>query len=100
MKEMVERFDASQEADTLTEAASALQVEEAVERWLARTLEGEGKEDQREATILLKALTAAINAPTAHSAIPTPHHSPSTAYQERASVVHLHKRPTVKTEGQ
>lgn len=100
MKEMVERFDASQEADTLTEAASALQVEEAVERWLARTLEGEGKEDQREATILLKALTAAINAPTAQPAIPTSHHSPSTAYQERASVVHLHKRPTVKTEGQ
>ncbi|TMS18495.1 PR domain zinc finger protein 1 isoform X2 [Larimichthys crocea] len=103
MKEMVERFDASQEADTLTEAASALQVEEAVERWLARTLEGEGKEDQREATILLKALTAAINAPsvpTAQSAVPTSHHSPSLAYQERASVVHLHKRAMVKTEGQ
>ncbi|TKS88204.1 Zinc finger protein 1 [Collichthys lucidus] len=102
MKEMVERFDASQEADTLTEAASALQVEEAVERWLARTLEGEGKEDQREATILLKGLTAAINAPsvpTAQSA-PTSHHSPSLAYQERASVVHLHKRAMVKTEGQ
>lgn len=81
----------------LTEAASAGQVEEAVERWLARTLEGEGKEDQKEATILLKALTAAINAP-AQSA--TSNHSPPLAYQERASVVHLHQRPTVKTEGQ
>ncbi|KAM6974168.1 PR domain zinc finger protein 1 isoform 1-T1 [Tautogolabrus adspersus] len=103
MKEMVERFDASQEADTLTETASALQVEEAVERWLARTLEGEGKEDQKEATILLKALTAAINAPTiqmTQSALPSSHHSPSPSYQERASVVHLHKRPTLKTEGQ
>eukprot|EP00064_Thunnus_orientalis_P002062 superscaffoldBa00000143_g2069 len=103
IKEMVERFDASQEADTLTEAATAPQVEEAVERWLARTLEGEGKEDQKEATILLKALTVAINAPTmpmAQSAVPASHHSPPLAYQERASVVHLHKRPTVKTEGQ
>ncbi|XP_039677053.1 PR domain zinc finger protein 1 isoform X2 [Perca fluviatilis] len=103
MKQMVERFDASQEADMLTEAASALQVEEAVEQWLARTLEGEGKKDQREATILLKALTAAINAsaiPMAQSAIPTSHHSPPLTYQERASVVHLHQRPTVKTEGQ
>nr|XP_046274297.1 PR domain zinc finger protein 1 isoform X2 [Scatophagus argus] len=100
MKEMVERFDASQEADTLTEMATAPQVEEAVERWLARTLEGEGKEDQKEATILLKALTAAINAPSmfmAQSATPTSHHSPPLAYQERASVVRLHK-PTVKTE--
>uniref|UniRef100_A0AAV2K431 Tissue-resident T-cell transcription regulator protein ZNF683 n=1 Tax=Knipowitschia caucasica TaxID=637954 RepID=A0AAV2K431_KNICA len=35
MKEMVERFDASQEADTLTETATVLQLEEAVERWLA-----------------------------------------------------------------
>ncbi|KAM9838157.1 PR domain zinc finger protein 1 [Aulostomus maculatus] len=101
MKEMVERFDASQEADTLTETATAPQVEEAVERWLARTLEGEGKEDQREATLLLKALTVAINAP----AMPVTqsaasHHSPPLAYQERASVVHLHKRPVVKTEGQ
>lgn len=103
IKEMVERFDASQEADTLTETATAPQVEEAVECWLARTLEGEGKEDQKEATILLKALTAAINAPPlpmAQSAVPTSHHSSSLVYQERASVVHLHKRPTVKTEGQ
>ncbi|XP_034560248.1 PR domain zinc finger protein 1-like isoform X2 [Notolabrus celidotus] len=103
MKEMLERFDASQEADTLTEVATELQVEEAVECWLARTFEGEGKEDQKEATILLKALTAAINAPTppmAQSAISTSHHCPSPAYQERASVVHFHKQPTVKTEGQ
>uniref|UniRef100_A0A672I006 PR domain zinc finger protein 1 n=1 Tax=Salarias fasciatus TaxID=181472 RepID=A0A672I006_SALFA len=62
VKEMVEQFDASQEADTLTETASAPQVGEAVEHWLARTLEGEGKEDQREAAVLLKALMAAINA--------------------------------------
>ncbi|XP_008421279.1 PR domain zinc finger protein 1 [Poecilia reticulata] len=102
MKEMVERFDASQEADTLTETASASQVGEAVEHWLARTLEGEGKEDQKEATVLLKALTAAINAPvtpTVPSAVPVPHHGPTLGFQERASVVHLHKRPTVKTEG-
>lgn len=100
MKEMVERFDASQEADTLTETASTPQVEEAIERWLARTLEGEGKEDQKEANMLLKALTATINAPampTVPSAVPS---HPSLGYQERASVVHLHKRSTVKTEGQ
>ncbi|KAM9383688.1 PR domain zinc finger protein 1 [Pholidichthys leucotaenia] len=103
MKEMVERFDASQEADTLTEMASASQVSEAVEHWLARTLEGEGKEDQKEATMLLKALTLAINAPlmpTTQSAVPASNHSPPPAYQQRASVVHLHKRPAVKTEGQ
>uniref|UniRef100_A0AAQ4S7H7 PR domain zinc finger protein 1 n=1 Tax=Gasterosteus aculeatus aculeatus TaxID=481459 RepID=A0AAQ4S7H7_GASAC len=102
-KQMVERFDASQEADMLTEAASAMQVEEAVERWLDRTLEGEGKEDQKEATLLLKALAAAINSPAtpvAQSATPASHHSPPLACQERASVVHLHHRPTVKTEGQ
>ncbi|XP_068603223.1 PR domain zinc finger protein 1 [Brachionichthys hirsutus] len=103
IKEMVEQFDASQEADTLTETATALQVEEAVEQWLARTLEGEGKEDQKEATMLLKALTSAINTPSmpvAQSAISASHHSLPTAYQERASVVHLHKHPAVKTEGQ
>ncbi|XP_069556478.1 PR domain zinc finger protein 1 [Brachyistius frenatus] len=103
MKEMVERFDASQEADTLTETASALQVGEAVEQWLTRTLEGEGKEDQKEATVLLKALTAAINAPVmpmAQTAVPASHHSPPLTYQNRASVVHLHKRPMVKEEGQ
>uniref|UniRef100_A0A3Q3L779 PR domain zinc finger protein 1 n=1 Tax=Mastacembelus armatus TaxID=205130 RepID=A0A3Q3L779_9TELE len=100
MKEMVEQFDASQEAETLTETALGPQVEEAVEHWLARTLDGEGKEDKKEASILLKTLTAAANAPLipmAQSAGPA---VPPQAYQERASVVHLHKRPTVKTEGQ
>ncbi|KAF3707246.1 PR domain zinc finger protein 1 [Channa argus] len=102
MKEMVERFDASQEADALPESALAAQVEEAVEHWLARTLEGEGKEDQREATMLLKALTVAINTQAisiAPSAVPS-HHSPPLAYQERATVVHLHKRAAGRTEGQ
>lgn len=96
---MVERFDTSQEADTLAEAATAPQVEEAIERWLARTLEGEEKEDQKDATILLKALTAAINAPSIPMASSSSHHNPPLVYQERASVVHLHKRPAVKTEG-
>lgn len=100
MKEMIERFDASQEADTLTETATAPEVEEAVERWLSRTLEGEGKEDQKEATVLLKALAAVLHAPMGQTAVPSSHHSPSMAYQERASVVHLHHRPTVKTEAQ
>ncbi|XP_035984664.1 PR domain zinc finger protein 1-like isoform X1 [Fundulus heteroclitus] len=100
VKETLERFDASQEADTLTETASASQLGEAVELWLARTLEGEGKEDQKEATVLLQVLTAAINAPAAQSAVPLSHHSPASGFQERASVVHLHKRPTVKMEGQ
>ncbi|XP_049606297.1 PR domain zinc finger protein 1 isoform X1 [Syngnathus scovelli] len=100
MKEMLERFDASQESDSLTETASASQVEEAVERWLARTLEGEGKEDQKEATFLLKALTLAVNAPVGQSAAPVSQHSSLAAYQERASVVHLHKSSTVKVEGQ
>ncbi|XP_077363600.1 PR domain zinc finger protein 1 isoform X2 [Festucalex cinctus] len=100
MKEMLERFDAGQEADALTETASAPQVEEAVERWLARTLEGEGKEDQKEATLLLNALTVASNEPVGQSAAPVSQHSSPAAYQERASVVHLHKRSTVKLEGQ
>ncbi|CAN9504227.1 unnamed protein product [Ophioblennius macclurei] len=99
IKEMVEQFDASQEADTLAETASAPQVGEAVEHWLTRTLEGEGKEDQREAAVLLKALMAAINAP-APATSPSSNHSPSHAYAERASVVHLHTRVAVKTEAQ
>uniref|UniRef100_A0A3P8TXT2 PR domain zinc finger protein 1 n=1 Tax=Amphiprion percula TaxID=161767 RepID=A0A3P8TXT2_AMPPE len=90
-KGLAERFDASQEADALAETATAAQLGEAVERWLARTLEGDGKEDQREAALLLKALAAAVGTPVMSSA---------PAYQERASVVHLHKRPAVKTEGQ
>lgn len=87
----------------LEETATAPQIEEAVERWLARTLEGEEKEDQTEAAILLKALTAAIRTPSLsapQSAAPASHHSPGPVYQERASVVHLHKPPTVKAEGQ
>ncbi|TNM93022.1 hypothetical protein fugu_018424 [Takifugu bimaculatus] len=100
MKEMVERFDASQEADMLEETATAPQIEEAIERWLARSLEGEKKEDHTEATILLKALTAAVHTPSLSAAQAASHHSPGPVYQERASVVHLHKPPTVKTEGQ
>uniref|UniRef100_A0A3P9MGL9 PR domain containing 1b, with ZNF domain n=1 Tax=Oryzias latipes TaxID=8090 RepID=A0A3P9MGL9_ORYLA len=46
--EMVERFDGSQEAAALPESASPSQLGEAVEHWLARTLEGEGKEDQKD----------------------------------------------------
>ncbi|XP_029023495.1 PR domain zinc finger protein 1 isoform X2 [Betta splendens] len=99
VKEMVDQFDASQEADTLAETAPAPQVEEAMEHWLARTLEGEGKEDQREATALLKALTAAINAPATPAAPAAAPPHPPLAYQERASVVHLHTRAAVKTEG-
>lgn len=96
-RETVERFDASQEADTLAETATAPQVEEAVERWLARTLEGEGKEDQREATELLRVLGSLWGQSSGGS----PHHVPTMGYQERASVVHLHKRPViVKSEGQ
>uniref|UniRef100_A0A674P6W8 PR domain zinc finger protein 1 n=1 Tax=Takifugu rubripes TaxID=31033 RepID=A0A674P6W8_TAKRU len=100
MKEMVERFDTSQEADMLEETATAPQIEEAIERWLARSLEGEKKEDHMEATILLKALTAAVHTPSLSAAQAASHHSPGPVYQERASVVHLHKPPTVKTEGQ
>lgn len=102
MREMVQRFDASQEADALTEAATGAQLEEAVERWMARTLEGEGKEDQKEATVLLKALSAAINSSSmaAAAAAQSSQHGPATLYQERASVLHLHKRLTVKAEGQ
>lgn len=100
MKEMVERFDTSQEADMLEETATAPQIEQAIERWLARTLEGEEKEDQTEATILLKALTAAVHTPSLSAAQSASHHSRGPVYQERASVVHLHKPPTVKTEGQ
>ncbi|KAK7899269.1 hypothetical protein WMY93_020122 [Mugilogobius chulae] len=87
MKEMIERFDASQEADTLTETATAPQVEEAVERWLARTLEGEGKEDQKEATMLLKTLASVLHSPMGQSVVTSSHHAQTMGYQERASVV-------------
>ncbi|RXN26309.1 PR domain zinc finger 1-like isoform X1 [Labeo rohita] len=82
--EMVERFDASQEAETLPESAGEAQVDAALEKWLARSLEsGEGKEDIG----FLKAFAAVPHGVTAMG-----HH------QERASVVHFNHRPSVKTE--
>ncbi|XP_070969947.1 PR domain zinc finger protein 1-like isoform X1 [Oncorhynchus clarkii lewisi] len=96
--DLVERFDTSPEADTLPEGAGPAQVEAAVERWVARSLEGrDGKEDQSEATLLLKALTAAINTPAPPT---TSSQSPTSAYQERASVVRFYNRPMVKMQGQ
>lgn len=86
----------------LTETASASQVGEAAERWVTHTLE-EGKEDQKKVTVLLKTLTEVINTPVmpaAWSTIPAPHPNPPLAFQDRASVVHLHKQPTMKIEGQ
>ncbi|CAB1351217.1 unnamed protein product [Coregonus sp. 'balchen'] len=98
IRELVERFDTSPEADTLSEGAGPAHVEAAVERWVARSMEGrECKEDQSEATLLLKALTAAINTPAPPI---TSSHSSTSAYQERASVVHLYNRPMVKMQGQ
>ncbi|CDQ68385.1 unnamed protein product [Oncorhynchus mykiss] len=98
IRELVERFDTSPEADTLPEGAGPAHLEAAVERWVARSLEGrEGKEDQSEATLLLKAFTAAINAPAPPT---TSSHTSTSAYQERASVVRLYNRPMVKTQGQ
>uniref|UniRef100_A0A8C8D357 PR domain zinc finger protein 1 n=1 Tax=Oncorhynchus tshawytscha TaxID=74940 RepID=A0A8C8D357_ONCTS len=96
--DLVERFDTSPEADTLPEGAGPAQVEAAVERWVARSLEGrDSKEDQSEATLLLKALTAAINTPAPPT---TSSQSPTSAYQERASVVRFYNRPMVKMQGQ
>ena len=102
VKDMVERFDASQEAEALPEGASASQVEEAAERWMARGLEGvEGKEDRKEAGAQLGALSQAINAtPPPKAALQSGPTAAATANQARASVVHLYKRPTVKTEAQ
>ncbi|CAL8373621.1 unnamed protein product [Boreogadus saida] len=110
VRDMVERFDASQEAEALPEGASASQVEEAAERWMAaRGLEGvEGKAGREEAGVLMEALSQAINAPpppraalqSGAAAAATAHHSPQPTNQARASVVHLYKRPTVKTEAQ
>uniref|UniRef100_A0A8C7FWE7 PR domain zinc finger protein 1 n=1 Tax=Oncorhynchus kisutch TaxID=8019 RepID=A0A8C7FWE7_ONCKI len=98
IRELVERFDTSPEADTLPEGAGPAHLEAAVERWVARSLEGrEGKEDQSEATLLLKAFTAAINTPAPPT---TSSHTSTSAYQERASVVRLYNRPMVKTQGQ
>uniref|UniRef100_A0A8C1GH42 PR domain zinc finger protein 1 n=1 Tax=Cyprinus carpio TaxID=7962 RepID=A0A8C1GH42_CYPCA len=82
--ELVERFDASQEAEALPESAGEAQVEAALEKWLARSLEnGEGEEDIG----FLKAVAAVPHGVTAAG-----HH------QERASVVHFSHRPSIKTE--
>ncbi|XP_016365404.1 PR domain zinc finger protein 1-like isoform X1 [Sinocyclocheilus rhinocerous] len=82
--EMVERFDASQEAEALPESAGEAQVDATLEKWLARSLEnGEGEEDIE----FLKAVAAVPHGVTAVG-----HH------QERASVVHFSHRPSIKTE--
>uniref|UniRef100_A0A8C1E1V8 PR domain zinc finger protein 1 n=2 Tax=Cyprinus carpio TaxID=7962 RepID=A0A8C1E1V8_CYPCA len=82
--EMVERFDASQEAEALPESAGEAQVDAALEKWLAKSLEsGEGKEDVG----FLKAFAVVPHGVTAMG-----HH------QERASVVHFNHRPSIKTE--
>ncbi|XP_048057003.1 PR domain zinc finger protein 1 isoform X2 [Megalobrama amblycephala] len=82
--ELVERFDASHEAEALPENAGEAQVDAALEKWLARSLEsGEGKEDAG----FLKAFSAVPHGVTAMG-----HH------QERASVVHFNHRPSIKTE--
>uniref|UniRef100_A0A671SEZ5 Tissue-resident T-cell transcription regulator protein ZNF683 n=1 Tax=Sinocyclocheilus anshuiensis TaxID=1608454 RepID=A0A671SEZ5_9TELE len=82
--EVVERFDASQEAEALPESAGEAQVDATLEKWLARSLEnGEGEEDIG----FLKAVAAVPHGVTAVG-----HH------QERASVVHFSHRPSIKTE--
>ncbi|XP_030644401.1 PR domain zinc finger protein 1 [Chanos chanos] len=97
--QLLERFDASPEAEELPENPAAAQVDAALERWLAHSLEGrEGKEDQME-TSIVKALVAArppSTPPTGgftQNGLMPPHH-----HQERASVVHFYNRPSVKTE--
>ncbi|XP_031442540.1 PR domain zinc finger protein 1 [Clupea harengus] len=79
---LLERFDASPEAEALVRSAafSHGDGEEALERWLAASMEGrEGKEDRGAERRLLQALAAK--------------HSPTAGHQERASVVHFHPRP-------
>ncbi|XP_051519934.1 PR domain zinc finger protein 1-like isoform X2 [Myxocyprinus asiaticus] len=81
---LVERFDVSHEAEALPESAGEAQVDAALKKWLARSLEsGEGKEDLG----FLKAFAAVPQDVTAIG-----HH------QERASVVHFNHRPSIKTE--
>ncbi|XP_055075844.1 PR domain zinc finger protein 1 isoform X1 [Misgurnus anguillicaudatus] len=81
--ELVERFDASHEAEALPESAAESQVDAALEKWLARSLEsGEGKEDLG----VLQAFDQ-VQGVTAMG-----HH------QERASVVQFNHRSSVKTE--
>lgn len=82
----MERFDASHEAEALPENAGDAQVDTALEKWLARSLEnGEGKEDVG----FLKAFSTSV---PQGGPIMGPHH------QERASVVHFNHRHSVKTE--
>ncbi|XP_039510203.1 PR domain zinc finger protein 1 isoform X2 [Pimephales promelas] len=84
--ELVERFDASHEAEALPENAGDAQVDTALEKWLARSLEnGEGKEDVG----FLKAFSASV--PQGETIMG--HHP-----QERASVVHFNHRHSIKTE--
>ncbi|XP_067281657.1 PR domain zinc finger protein 1 isoform X2 [Pseudorasbora parva] len=79
--ELLERFDASPEAEALDESAGEAQVDEALEKWMARNLEsGEEKNDH----------------PGFLKAFPT--NPPPHSRQERASVVHFHHRPAIKTE--
>ncbi|XP_041932588.1 PR domain zinc finger protein 1 isoform X1 [Alosa sapidissima] len=86
--QLLEKFDTSPEAESLvrSSAFSHGDGEEALERWLAASMEGrEGKEDHGTERRLLQALAAK--------------HSPTAGHQERASVVHFHPRPPgIKTE--
>ncbi|XP_051949120.1 PR domain zinc finger protein 1-like isoform X1 [Xyrauchen texanus] len=82
--ELVECFDASHEAEALPESAEESQVDATLEKWLVRSLEsGEGKEDLG----FLKTFAAVPQRVTAIG-----HH------QERASVVHFNRQPSIKTE--
>ncbi|KAI1901752.1 hypothetical protein AGOR_G00037630 [Albula goreensis] len=80
--QLVQRFDGSAEADELPESASPAQVDAAMERWVSRNLED--KEDRDGEARVLKMEVATPVQPA--------------VYQERASVLHLHNRPMVKTE--
>lgn len=72
--ELLERFDASAEAEALPESAAEPQVDAALEEWLARSLQS-GEEDG-----LLRACTG----------VPQ--------QQDRATVVHFSHRSSIKTE--
>lgn len=80
----MEHFDASHEAEALPETAGESEVDAALEKWLARSLEsGEGKEDNG----VLEGFPAVPRGVTAVGHL-----------QERASVVHFNHRSSVKTE--
>ncbi|KAG7457979.1 hypothetical protein MATL_G00232990 [Megalops atlanticus] len=81
--ELVERFDASAEADALPESAGPAQVDAVMKCWISRSLED--KEEQGEGAALK---------------MERPAPSPPSTCQQRASVVHLHGQPLVKTEAQ